>query len=310
MAKTAVVNPRRMPPRGPGGRFRKRKRRNPVTTGAAANPRRRRGRRRNPEQYGGGRRSPYSTGGYYRRPNARRRRNPANPSLLDIDTWTRVLPAGVAGVWIARWAVAMAGPFEPDATGIPVPGFKHAIAAAFAVEVGGRLVGEMLGAQREVDIAQIGGISYVGDLFLRKRILRDSPWVQQNISLEGAGQLPAAAGNGAARAPALPAPRPTVQLPADAQPGDVVCADTGDCYQVMSDGTLTARPDLGRFYNPSMARQLAMPTPDLPGGSTPSDMQGFMQQTPLGDFYNQSQLGAGHRVPSRDSSFGYSVRSA
>lgn len=319
--KTAVVNPKKRK-RDSKGRYKK----NPARAyGAAAKPTANRKRKAPRRKNNGHHVSPYSSGGYYRRPNKAK----SNPSALDMETWTRVLPAGVAGIWVTRWAVAMAGPFEPDATGQPVPGFKHFVAGILAVEVGGRIVGDILGARRETDIAQIAGISYIGDLFLRKRVLRDSPWVQKNISLEGHGQngaLPAnangglgsdkftdAAGNQYTRtsegwqlanwqySAALGQPGgEQVQIPPGAKPGDVIRTPSGAHYQLNGDGKT-----LGHLTDSAAARALVAPTTDLPGGSTPSDMSGFYNKTPLGSFMEHTPLG--QRYASNGSSFGYGV---
>lgn len=311
MAKTAVVNKKRK--RDAKGRYKK----NPARAyGAAAKPtaNRKRRKRRNPKD--SSTLSPYSSGGYYRRPNMAKR----NPSALDMETWTRVLPAGVAGIWVTRWAVKMAGPFEPDASGVPVPGFKHFVAGIIAVEVGGRIVGDILGAKRETDIAQIAAISYIGDLFLRTRVLRDSPWVQQNISLEGGvgAQSSAmgtdtftdASGNRYVRSGggwelanwqySSMGQQQQIPIPAGAKPGDIIRVQpSGDMYQLSGDGTLSAMTDS------ATARALVAPTPDLPGGSTPSDMSGFYNSTPLGGFMEHTPLG--QRYASKGSTFGYGV---
>lgn len=299
MAKSAVVNRKRR---------KATKRRKPRAYGAA----KKRTRRRNPTP--AGKPSPYSSGGYYRRP---------NPNMFDLDTYTRTLPAATAGVTVARWAVNLAGPFEPDAQGIPVPGFKHAIAIMVATQFGGTFIGNLLGGRREIDIAQIAAIGYGGDLFLRKRIMRDSPWYTENISLEGdewadtvdegmgADTYTDPAGNKYVRTPtgwqlSDWSFGQAEEVPADAEPGDIVQTPSGDIFEVMADGNMEARPDLGRFYNPqSVASQLVAPTNTLPGGSYPSDMQGFTQQSPLGDFQQTSPLGM-HARPA-DNSFGYAA---
>ena len=98
------------------------------------------------------------------------------------------------------------------------------------------------------------------------------------------------------------------EVPADAEPGDIVQTPSGDIFEVMADGNMTARPDLGRFYNPeSAASALAVPTDTLPGGSHPSDMQGFTQTSPLGAFEQTSPLGVHRARSSSDNSFGYAA---
>ena len=272
MAKTAVVNRRkgkRKAPKKYGGA--KKRKRNPTTSTAS--------------------KSAYSStsGGYFRRP---------NPSMFDMETYTRTLPAATAGIWFARWAVNLAGPFEPDAQGVPVPGFKHAIAIMVATEFGGKMVGQLLGGRREIDMAQIAAIGYGGDLFLRKRILRNSVWVQENISLEGdeewegtetgdelgADTYTDPAGNKYVRTGSgwqlsdWQFGQPD-EVPSDAEPGDIVQTPSGDIFEVMADGNMLSRPDL--------ATELAVPTDDLP-------MDGFEESSPLGAFEESSPLGT-HR---------------
>lgn len=306
MGKTAVVN------KGKGKR--KRKRKNPQTMGAAANPRRKKRRRRsNP--------SPYKSAGYYRRPNPTR-----NPSALDMETWTSVLPAAVAGIWACRWAVKMAGPFEADAQGRPVPGIKHAIAGAIAIDIGGRVAGQVLGSRRESDIAQIAGIGYLGDLFLRTRVLNNSTWVQNNISLEGVDAsarrtlgtdaFTDAAGNRYVRTAAGwqlagwnynagMGQAGRIQLPANAKAGDVIRLPDGRMFVLQANRTLRGLTDSER------ARVMEAPTRTLPGGSDASDMRGLQRTSALGDFMDQTPLGRSRtrrrRNASTTSTFGYAV---
>lgn len=289
MAKTAVVNRRKG-----------RKRKAPKRYGSAKK------RRRNPTA--AGKQSPYSSQGYYRRP---------NPSMFDMDTYTRTMPAATMGVWAARWAVKMAGPFEPDSAGVPVPGIKHAIAIIAATEFGGKLVGQLLGGRREIDIAQIGAMGYGGDLFLRKRLFRDSAWVQENISLEGdeeweeegyteemsgmgADTYTDPAGNKYIRSGAgwqladWEFGQPD-EVPSDAEPGDIVQTPSGDIFEVMADGNMQSRPDLA-----GLTQELAVPTNQLP-------LAGFEQASPLGGFEQASPLGSHRAAADSSNSFGYAA---
>ena len=306
MAQTAVVNPRRKTRSDKG----KKRRKAPRRYGAAK--RKSPKRRRNPAPA-----NKYSSGGYQRRP---------NPSMFDLDTWKRIAPAATAGDLLARWAVKMAGPFEPDASGVPVPGVKHALAIAIIAEVGGKFVGQILGGRAETDYAQIAALGYGGSLFIRRRFMRDNAWLNANISLEG-DVLPAA--------PALGADTYTdaagnqyirtsagwqlsgnngmgddwqygqVELPEDAEPGDVIQTDTGEMYEVMAgaNGALT----LGAFYqgpetDAEVAYELEAPADSLPGGG----MTGFQEASPLGDFENSSPLGTSQSQAAHGAnSFGY-----
>ncbi len=188
MARTAVVNPR-----GRGGRFVKRARSKPRSSyGRAANPRRRRRhhrrRRRNPSSSASSpvARSPYASVSYYRSPNRRRssaarRRNPE----FSMNDLIRDVPAATAGVWAARWAVKQSGEWEAAQDGTLEPGIKQALAIWLAAHVGADLLGNLLGSPEKARIAQIAALGYGGDLFMRARFMRDSQFVQQNLSLQG-----------------------------------------------------------------------------------------------------------------------------
>lgn len=90
------------------------------------------------------------------------------------------VPAATGGVWAARWATKLAGPFENDE-----PGIKHAIAIWLAAKFGAEMIGSMFGSSAKGEYARIGALAFGGDLFLRKRFLKDSTWAQQNITLAG-----------------------------------------------------------------------------------------------------------------------------
>jgi hypothetical protein len=186
MAKTAVVNPRRHKRSKSGSSPRRRRRRN---YGAAAaprndNPRRRRRRR---HAYAGARthvrrrrrRNPgvqrvYSSGGYRKK----------NPGMFDIDSVTDTLPAATGGIWAARWAVNMAGPMDAGEKK-DEPGIKHALAIWLAASFGGQLIGQVFGSSAKGDFARIAALGWGGDLFMRKRFLRDNEWVNKNLTLAG-----------------------------------------------------------------------------------------------------------------------------
>lgn len=172
MPRTAVVNPRKKRRKLYGaaaaahakkrGGGRKKRRRNPSSQYAQTNPRRR-ARRRNPSAYA--QRNP-----------SRRRRNPSSGgSMFDIDRMMQIVPAGTAGIQAARWAVKLAGPFEPGAAGrSDKPGIKHGIAIALAAHFGGGLIGDLLGDPDKGAIAEIAALSWGGDLFLH-RAFWDNP---------------------------------------------------------------------------------------------------------------------------------------
>lgn len=300
MARTAVVNPR------------KRKRRRPKAYGAAK--RRKPRRRRNPN-LPQPRQSAYSStpGGYYRRPN---RNRVQNPDFFKLETYTRVAPAATAGNWLARWAVKKAGPFKPDAKGIPTPGMEHALFVAAALHFGAPIVGNMFGGggkyNRYSQFAQISGLGYLGDLFMRRRFMRDSAFIKDNLSMEGfetstplgataPGQshlMRDANGNLYQHTAQGWRPVPTQA----AQPAPRRERHTADAQgRVYDSAGRKVADSLAAFYSGSVARELEMPTPDLPGGSTPSDMDGFESKT---------RLGRGVKSVSGGSSFGYSRQAA
>lgn len=200
MARTAVVNRARRMPRNSDGSFKKRTR-----AGRAANPRRRRRsshhrRRRNPSTPES-RNSPYASIGYYRSPNRARRRSSGgsrrrNPDF-SLNELTSVVPAATGGVWAARWAVKQSGAWEADGPGgALVPGIKQALAIYLAATFGGDMLGQLLGSDEKGRIAKIAALGYGGDLFLRARFMRDSQFVQQNLSLQGMEQQSAIGATG------------------------------------------------------------------------------------------------------------------
>jgi len=179
MARTAIVNPRRRRKASKKRKSNPRRRRHAMKTYGAARRRsttRRRSsgkRRRNPSIQ-----SAYSSGGYRQK----------NPDLLDIDHILAIMPAATGGIWAVRWAMKMAGPFEPegDAKGGPVvPGIKHAFAGVVAARIGSGMIAQLLGDPSKANIAEIAALGFIGDVFLRTRILGDSEWVHNNLMLQG-----------------------------------------------------------------------------------------------------------------------------
>ncbi len=161
-SKTAVVNKKK----------KKTKKRKRNYGAAAANPKKKRRRRSNPSSA------------------APRRRNTGrkkNPGPFDMDSIIDTVPAATGGVWLGRWATKLAGKFEDNQEGIPEPGIKHAIAIAIAASVGGDMLGNMLGSAAKGEYARISCLGFGGDMFLRKRFMRDSAFVRENLSLEGIG---------------------------------------------------------------------------------------------------------------------------
>lgn len=174
MGKTAVVNPPRRRRRS------KRRRSNPRRAprrrnygAAAAGEGREMNRRRRRRSYGGRSRRRRNPGGYMARGRA------SNPSM-DLDRTMDIIGPATAGVWGARWATNLAGPFEDGQ-----PGFKHALAIWLFARFGSDLVGSLFGSEAKGTYAQIAALGFGGDLFLRKRFMQDSDWMKKNISLQG-----------------------------------------------------------------------------------------------------------------------------
>jgi hypothetical protein len=186
MASTATVNPRR---RGK----KKAARRRPASYGAAKKTAKRR--RRNPST------TPYRSAGY--------RRRVGNPKLklMDIDRYVKIVPPAALGNVVGRLAVKQAGPFENGE-----PGFKHAIAGILGVAIGSNVIGNVFRDSRASEYAYASGLGYLGELFLRKRFLADSPWYTDNISLEGNGPVDAYM-DGPSATHDLGAPGDLVQMP-------------------------------------------------------------------------------------------------
>ena len=271
MATTATVNPRRR-----RKKKRKSRRRNPASYGAAAKtaPRRRRAAAA----------TPYRSAGY--------RKRVANPKLrlMDMDRYVKIIPPAAIGNSIGRAAVKLAGPFDNGE-----PGIKHAIAGVLGIALGSNLVGNVFRDTRAAEYAYASGLGYLGELFLRKRFLKDSAWYTENISLEGDAVDQYMDGS------------PAHDLGACGAPGDVVALPGGEVVQVLSGpGQQSFRTGDGKQYvqtatgwqmagitnSPSAAR-MEMPVPSLPGGA----MNGFQ---------NNSQL-SGYGASS-STSFGYAPR--
>lgn len=175
MARTAIVNPRKRRRNKPARRYGRR--RNPASSDRNYNPRRRRrnarryGRKRNPAAAPAS--SVYSAGGYRRKP------NPIGGDMFNLDRAIDTLPAATGGLWAARFAAKMAGPMEDDK-----PGFKHAIAMLIGASVGSSMMDSMFGHGKG-DVAYIGALAFMGDLFGRKVFFDDSEWVKENLLLSG-----------------------------------------------------------------------------------------------------------------------------
>lgn len=281
MAQTAVVNPRRNRKgqfvkggrgrrRNPSRRHGRRRRRN---YGAAAevNPRRRR------RSYGssGGRRrrnpiSPYAYRGY----------RYSNPGEFSTDELTEIVPAATAGIWAGRFALKQAGAFEAAKDGTLEPGLKHAAAIWLAAVFGGKLIGDLFGDEAKGRMARIACYGFGGDLFLRTKFMRDSDFVQKNLSLQGMGQDDWQEDMSGMGAPTM----------TDAWGNTYVSTPAG--WQLAgAEDTQYVQDEQGNVYA-------------LSGGGD-ARLAGFSQQSPIAGFSTQSPIagfGAG------GSSFGYGRR--
>lgn len=297
MARTAVINPRRRrkakKSRAGGGK--RRRRRNyggAVTVAREANRRRRRSggkrRRRNPSVS-----SAYSSGGYRR----------SNPMSFNIDHITDTVPAAVAGIWAARWAVKMAGPMENGE-----PGIKHALACWLASTVGSSLISSVFSSAAKGEYARITALGFGGDLFLRKRFLKGNSFVTNNLYLEGVDDVPdyseGADLNGFQNASAL---------------GDSFTDAAGNTYVQTEQGWALA--GMGETFVDAdgtvYALQGGMGTQEY---AYPANYDALMQQSSIGlapdpaygptgsavaGFQNRSALGMTRKNASSSSSFGY-----
>jgi hypothetical protein len=290
MAHTAVVNPR-----GRDGRFKKggsrKRRRNPRRSsgkrrhrrrnyGAAAaiNPRRRR------RHYGGGRRrrnpiTPYASQGYYRQP---------NPAGFNMDDITEVVPAATGGIWAARFALKQAGAFEPAKDGTLEPGLKHAIAIYIGAVLGGQLVGSLMGPDKE-HMAKIAALGFGGDLFLRARFMRDSEFVQKNLSLQGLGD----------------ADDTDYVSPLDGFQSSSPIAGMGAPTMVDAFGNLLVSTPQGWQLAGGMGQDVQYVTD--PEGNVFA-LSGAQSGAVLGGFQSRSPIAGMGNVPSQESSFGYARR--
>lgn len=287
MAKTKVVNKRR--------KRKSTKRRRRRNYGAAAsNPKRRR-RRRNP-----------GTTVTRRRSNTRRR----NPGVFDVDQIVDTVPAATGGVWLGRWATKMAGAFVPAKDGTLEPGFKHAIAIWLAASIGGDVIGNLLGSAQKGEYARIAALGYGGDLFMRLRFMRDSEFVERNLSLAGMGDDDDDIydyddpGDDDVSGFSNESPLGNVNTYTDAVGNEYVMTARGwklagdlgqDDLMVGPDGTLYQLDGLGNLHGVGAAQY-----------QYPPDYAGIMEDSRhMGAFSNESSIGLGRARPDGNNSFGY-----
>lgn len=277
MPRTAVVNPRRRR-RRKARKAAKSRRKNPEVMEMNSRRRRRRAKRR---YYGASkrrRRNPSSSKGASLAPrrssSAARTKNPA----MGLDDVIQIAPAATAGVWAARWALAQAGEFEDGQ-----PGFKHALAIYLAASFGADVLGSMFG-QGKAMYARVGALAFGGDLFLRKRFMKDSSWVKENLSLQGVDD--------AAATYAYSQGRDYANMGAETFVDAV-----GNRYVQTPQGWALA----GMGDDGSGTGQLVM---DEEGNVY--QLGGFESSSPIGGFESTSPIGAlAGRRNAGDSSFGY-----
>lgn len=302
MARTAVINPRRRRKKKSGG---KRRRRNyGAAVAQQANRRRRKGgrRRRNPSVP-----AVYSSGGYRRAP---------NPFDLTgakglLSQVTETMPAATGGVWAARWAVKMAGPFENNE-----PGIKHALAIWLASALGAQVLSSVFRSPAKGEYARIAALGFGGDLFMRKRFMAGNRWVGENLYLDGVDDMDSTPDysegqdiNGFQQQSAL---------------GDTFTDATGNTYVRTAQGWALAGmgetfvDEAGNVFTvDGVGADEYMGTPQM---VYPSNYNQLMEQSAVGlpmdpayavrgsavaGFQQRSALGLG-RARSADSSFGYS----
>jgi hypothetical protein len=204
--------------------------------------------------------------------------------LMDLDRYVKIIPPAAIGNSIGRFAVKQAGAFDANGE----PGFKHAIAGILGVALGSNLVGNIMRDTRAAEYAYASGLGYLGELFLRKRFLKDSAWYQDNISLAGDDD-----GYSAPVFDNYMDGHQTHDLGAELAALGQQSFTTADGNQWVQ--TATGWQMAGISSSPEAAA-LAMPTPTLPGGA-------------LRGFQNNSQLSGGDNYgASASTSFGYAPR--
>lgn len=208
-----------------------------------------------------------------------------------MDELTEVVPAATGGIWAARFALKQAGAFEAAKDGTLEPGLKHAIALWLGAVFGGQLIGSLMGDESKGRFARVAALGFGGDLFLRTRFMRDSEFVQKNLSLQGMGYDDDEPG-APDYAPAMngfmtesPLGAPTM---VDAFGNNYVSTPQGWQLAGLGDTQYIQDPETGAVY------ALSGGNVDTSGGAR---LAGFATQSPLGD-----------AVPSDSSSFGYARR--
>lgn len=259
MARTAVVNPRRRRKARKSNPKRSHKRRRNYGAALAAAPRTPNRKRR--RHYGARRRNP---GRSY----LSRAKNPA----LDLDSTIDIVPPATAGVWAARWAVAQAGEFDDGE-----PGIKHALAIWLAASFGADLIGSIFG-ESKATYARISALGYGGDLFLRKRFLKDSEWAKKNLSLMGVDEDAAPAG------------------------GTYVDAMNNAWVETPQGWSMAGLGDGGTLYEDGQGNVYQLGA--LPG-TYGAGFGAFESASSIGAFEASSSIGHVGRVGSADNSFGY-----
>lgn len=200
---------------------------------------------------------------------------------MGVDDVIEILPPATAGVWAARWAVAQAGEFEEGE-----PGLKHAIAIYIAASFGADLIGSVFGGSKAT-YAKIAALGFGGDLFMRKRFMKESKWVTQNLSLAGVDAADQAYTNAYSHGASY------------GTMGDDTFVDAiGNRYVSTPQGWALAGDDdgTGQLYQTEDGQVY--------------QLSGFESTSPIGAFESTSPIGAlaGHRLPAAsagDSSFGY-----
>jgi hypothetical protein len=245
--------------------------------------------RRNPSSYGGAKKTAARrrTRTTTPRRSTRRTSNPTWKGLMSFDRYMKILPPAGLGNVAGRLAVKQAGPFVNGE-----PGMKHAIAGAVGVALGSNLIGTAFRDARAAEYAYASGLGYLMELFMRKRFFKDSPWYQDNVSLEGDSRFDQRMDGCQQQNPCGKA-------------GEVYHMPNGEVHQILAgvgqqsfrtaDGKQWQQTATGwQMAGPNAARDylLEEPTASLPGGS-------------LRGFQANSQLGTSDAAYRGRSSFGY-----
>jgi len=103
--------------------------------------------------------------------------------MFGLNQLLEIMPAGTIGVMGSRFVLRQVAGMAPGQK----PGIWQALALWLGANVTGALVSQLFRSPSKGLYAKIGGLSFAGDLFARTRLLADSEWARNNLSLAGLG---------------------------------------------------------------------------------------------------------------------------